>query len=120
MLGLGARSGVPEEELAEAVEAALAAAGRHRGGIAVLATLERRAAEPAIIALARRYGWQLASFPAPALAAVAVPHPSPVAVAAVRTASVAEAAALLAAGPGAALLLPKQVFPRVTIALARG
>ncbi|MET0496243.1 MAG: cobalamin biosynthesis protein [Actinoplanes sp.] len=120
VLGLGARSGVPQEELAEAVDAALAAAGLHPTAIAVLATLDRRAADSAIIALARRYGWQLVDFPATDLAAVAVPNPSPVVAAAVRTAGVAEAAALLAAGPEARLILTKRAYPRVTIAIARG
>jgi cobalt-precorrin 5A hydrolase len=34
------------------------------------------------------------------------------------TASVAEAAALLGAGPGASLILPKMVFARITVAIA--
>ena len=119
VLGLGARSGVPERELAEAVDAALAAAGLHPTGIAVLATLDRRAADSAIIALARRYGWQLVAFPATDLAAVAVPNPSPLVAAAVGSAGVAEAAALLAAGPQARLVLTKRAYPRVTIAIAR-
>jgi cobalamin biosynthesis protein CbiG len=36
------------------------------------------------------------------------------------TPSVAEAAALLAAGPGAVLIVPKCVFARSTVAIARG
>jgi cobalamin biosynthesis protein CbiG len=48
-----------------------------------------------------------------------VPHPAARVAAATGTASVAEAAALLAAGPGAVLVLPKTVFPRTTVAIAR-
>jgi len=40
--------------------------------------------------------------------------------AAAGTGSVAEAAALLGAGPGAVLVLAKTVFPRSTVAIARG
>ena len=119
VLGLGARSGVREKELAEAINAALAAAGLYPDRIAVLATLDRRAAEAGVIAVAGRFGWELVAFPAAELAAVAVPNPSPVVAAAVRTAGVAEAAALLAAGPEARLVLTKRTYPRVTIAVAR-
>ena len=119
MLGLGARAGVPEKELAAAIDAALRHAGRSPAEVAGLATLDRRAVEAGIQAVARSHGWPVRGFPAEALAAVDVPHPSGVVAAVTGTPSVAEAAALLAAGPGAVLILPKQVFARVTVALAR-
>jgi cobalamin biosynthesis protein CbiG len=68
---------------------------------------------------ARVNGWELRGYRAAALAGQAVPHPSGPVAAAVGTASVAEAAALLAAGPGAALVLPKTVHGGVTVAIAR-
>ena len=120
VLGVGARSGVPVEELAAAIDAALRHAGRAPGEVAALATLERRAAEAGVRAVARSHGWPVRGFAAEALAAVDVPHPSGVVAATVGTPSVAEAAALLAAGSGAVLVLPKRVFARVTVALARG
>ncbi|GAA3345872.1 hypothetical protein GCM10020358_54630 [Amorphoplanes nipponensis] len=119
LLGLGARAGVPEEELAAAIDAALRQAGREPAGIAGLATLDRRAAEAGVRAVARRHGWPVTGFPAAALAGVVVPHPSAAVAATAGTPSVAEAAALLAAGPGAVLVLPKRVFPRSTVAIAR-
>lgn len=118
MLGLGARTGVPEGELAAAIEAALRQAGLDTAGIAALATLDRRAGEAGIQAVAQRLGRPVVAFAAAQLAVVSVPHPSATVAAAAGTASVAEAAALLAAGPGAVLILPKTVFNRVTVAIA--
>jgi cobalt-precorrin 5A hydrolase len=119
VLGLGARPGTPETELAAAIDAALRLAGLAPADVAGLATLDRRAAEAGIQAVAQRHGWPVEGFAAEALAGVDVPRPSSTVAAATGTPSVAEAAALLAAGPGAALLLPKHTFPRATIAIAR-
>ncbi len=81
--------------------------------VAGLATVDRKADEPALQALCERHGWRLVCFSAPALAEVPVPHPSRVVQQAMGTASVAEAASLLAAaGPdrtGATLLVTKTV-----------
>ena len=69
----------------------------HAPGPVRLATLEARAAEPALREAAARRGWPLTGHPASDLAAVAVPTPSDRTAAAVGTPSVAEAAALRAA-----------------------
>jgi len=119
LLGLGARAGVPEDELAAAIGAALQYVGLEPAGIAGLATLDRRAAEDGVQAVARRHGWPITGFAASALADVDVPHPSATVTTVTGTPSVAEAAALLAAGPGAVLVLPKRVFSRSTVAIAR-
>lgn len=115
-LGLGARSGA---ELAGPVRAALASAGLVPADVAVLATLDRRAEEDRVLALAGAYGWRVAGFRAAELAACPVPNPGRAAAVAVGTPSVAEAAALLAAGPGARLIMPKRVHGGVTVAAAR-
>ncbi|MEU4222330.1 cobalamin biosynthesis protein [Actinoplanes sp. NPDC026623] len=121
VLGLGARSGVADDELAAAAGAGIAAAGLRPGDVGVLATLDRRAGETGPRAVAARHGWQIVSFTAAELAAVDVPHPSGVVALRSGTPSVAEAAALFAAGPGATLIVPKTVFlPGVTVAIARG
>lgn len=78
--------------------------------VAGLASIDRKADEPALLELARRRQWPLRWFAAAELAAVAVPNPSAVVAAEMGTASVAEAAALLAAGPKAGLLAGKQVL----------
>lgn len=71
-------------------------------------------------AVAARRGWALIAFTAEELAAQPVPHPSAATAARVGTASVAEAAALLAAGPAGELIVPKRVYPCVTVAVSRG
>ncbi|RSM55748.1 cobalamin biosynthesis protein CbiG [Actinoplanes sp. ATCC 53533] len=119
MLGLGARAGVPEAELAAAIDAALRVAGLAAAEIVGLATLDRRAAEAGVRAVAGRFGWPVLAFEAARLAEVEVPNPAATVAAAAGTPSVAEAAALLAAGPGAVLILAKRVFPRSTVAIAR-
>ena len=118
-VGVGARPGAAPAALRAAVDAALAAAGIAGADVAVLATLDRRAAEPGIRGLAAERGWRLVALPAGDLARQDVPHPSPAAARAVGTPSVAEAAALRAAGPGSVLLVPKRITASVTVAVAR-
>jgi len=84
----------------------------------VLATIDRRLDHPAIVAAADDR--PLDAFPASLLGLVDVPEPSEVVDAAVGTPSVAEAAALLAAGPGARLVLGKQRGATATAAVAVG
>jgi cobalt-precorrin 5A hydrolase len=117
-MGIGARSGVRKAELDQAIDLALAAVSRHRAEVAVLATVDRRAAEPGVRALAGANGWELRAFSAAELAIVAVPNPSGAVLTRTGTPSVAEAAALRAAGPEAVLIATKRVFPRVTVAIA--
>ncbi|WP_374223374.1 cobalamin biosynthesis protein [Streptomyces sp. F63] len=138
--GVGARAGVTADEvlalLREALETAgiagaadtagagpaeagpAGAAGRRGPAVAVLATAEAKAGEPGIAGAAARLGVPLVTYPAAELAAVDVPHPSPTVLGATGTPSVAEAAALLAAGPGAVLLVPKSASSRATVAVA--
>lgn len=118
VLGLGARSATPAADVEAGVSAALVQAGVLPAAITVLATLDRRAAEPGPRALAERHGWRIVGYTAEELAAVDVPHPSETVARRSGTASVAEAAALLAAGPGASLVLPKRVVGGITVAMA--
>jgi cobalamin biosynthesis protein CbiG len=117
-VGVGLRPGAPAADLAVVVAAALAAAGVPPPAVATLATLDRRAAEPAVRDLAARHGWPVAAYPAADLDRVPVPADDRTR-RAVGTGSVAEAAALLAAGPGAVLLVPKTTGGAVTVAVAR-
>ncbi|MBW3555816.1 MAG: precorrin-3B C(17)-methyltransferase, partial [Actinobacteria bacterium] len=80
-----------------------------------VATIDRRANEAAILGL----GLPVRSYPPEQLSRVTVPTPSGVVAAAVGTPSVAEAAALLAAGPGAELVVAKQKNAVATVAVAR-
>ncbi len=113
--GVGASTGAPAEEAAGLLAAALAGAGLAPESVGEVATIDRRAADPAVTGL----GLPVRSYPAERLAGQAVPHPSTVVAEAVGTPSVAEAAALAAAGPGGELVVPKQVGRQVTVAIAR-
>ncbi len=115
MAGVGASTGAPPEEASALLEEALAGAGLARESLAEVATIDRRAADPAITSL----GLPVRAYPADRLAAQTVPHPSTVVEQAVGTPSVAEAAALAAAGPGGELVVPKRAGRQVTLAVAR-
>lgn len=117
-LGVGARHGVTADEVLALAEGALAAAGP--GRVVALATVRAKAGEPGIVAAAARLGVPVRAYPAAELAGQRVPHPSVATHAATGTPSVAEAAALLAAGPGGVLVVPKRKSGRVTVAVARG
>ena len=83
-----------------------------------MATIDRRA--DVVRTVAARRGWRLVLFTATELAGREVPHPSAETADRVGTPSVAEAAALLAAGPAAEIIVPKRVYPCVTVAVSRG
>ena len=119
VVGLGARPDTAAPALEAAIRAALAEAGRSPRDVGVLATLDRRAAEEGVRALAAELGWELTGYPAGELAAQRVVSTSETVAAAVGTPSVAEAAALAAAGPGATLVVPKRIVAGVTVAVAR-
>ncbi|MEE1941554.1 precorrin-3B C(17)-methyltransferase [Streptomyces sp. TRM 70361] len=107
-VGVGASRGASADEITELVRRALAEAGLSPRSVAELATVDAKADEPGIAEAARHLGVPVRTYPAAALAAVPVPHPSDAPLAAVGTPSVAEAAALLACGTGAELVVPKR------------
>ncbi len=108
-LGVGCERNTSLSLLERMVDGALAEQGLAAEAVAGLASADRKADEPALLQLAERRGWPLRCFEAEALNAVAVPNPSAVVAAELGTPSVAEAAALLAAGPGAQLRLEKRI-----------
>ena len=113
ILGVGIEPGTPFDHLRAAVDAL----GPHEFG--VVATVDTRAAEPAVLALAA--GRELRVYPVEALDAVDVPNPSALVRRLTGTGSVAEAAAILAAresGVGE-LVIAKRRGAGVTVALAR-
>ncbi|MFI1967554.1 cobalamin biosynthesis protein [Streptomyces cinnamoneus] len=115
-VGVGACRDVAAAEVLALVEHALAEAGG--GAVAALATVDVRADEPGMLAAAARLGVPLTAYAPGVLAAQPVPHPSEAARRALGTPGVAEAAALLAAGPGAVLAVPKRKSAHVTAAVA--
>ncbi len=113
--GVGCSLGSPPGEVGHLLDATLAEAGLARASVATVATIDRRQAHPGITSL----GLPVAAFPAERLAGVAVPTPSETVASAVGTPSVAEAAALLAAGRGASLVVTKHRSVGATVAIAR-
>lgn len=107
VVGVGAGRGVPAAEVLALVRAVLAEAGVPETSVTALATVDRKAGEPGVVAAAVRLGVPLVTYDARTLAAVDVPGPSDAPLAALGTPSVAEAAAL-AAAPGGELLVPKR------------
>lgn len=125
VLGVGCERGISEAALEDGLARFL---DEHRYALAsirTVASLDVKADEEAILALALRHGWETTFFSAAKLSAVAsAPNPSPVVEKCVGTPGVAEPAALLAAG-ATMLLVEKQVVvsprapQRMTFALAR-
>ena len=109
--GLGFRAGATEEDLAAALTLAGCAPE-------LIATLAVKAEARALQAVARRIGVRVIGLPETALAGVATVTRSERVLHRFGTGSVAEAAALVAAGPGARLIRPRLVSGLVTLALA--
>jgi cobalt-precorrin 5A hydrolase/precorrin-3B C17-methyltransferase len=113
-LGMGCERGTSQELIARLVDQELDRLGLAPEAIAGMASIDRKSDEQAFLALAQERGWAQQWMPAATLNAITVPNPSDAVAAEMGTASVAEASALVAAGPGARLLLNK------TIARAQG
>jgi cobalamin biosynthesis protein CbiG len=120
VVGLGCRPGTAADRVRELLDRLLAEHGLTAADVRAYATVDARAGEPGLRAIA---GDGLLAFPADVLATVAVPNPSDVVAAALGSPSVAEAAALHAAtllgGHRARLVGPKLTGPGVTAAVAR-
>jgi len=108
-LGMGCERGTSQELIARLVDQELDRLGLAPEAIAGMASIDRKSDEQAFLALAQVRGWAQQWMPAATLSAIAVPNPSDAVAAEMGTASVAEAAALVAAGPGARLLLDKTI-----------
>jgi cobalt-precorrin 5A hydrolase/cobalt-precorrin 5A hydrolase/precorrin-3B C17-methyltransferase len=114
VVGAGCSLGCSADELGALVAGALAGV---EGTPVVVATIDRRAGEPCVTALAAALRVPVVTFTAEALAGVPVPSPSAVVARHVRTPSVAEAAALLASG--GELVVHKRRSPHATCAVAK-
>jgi len=115
VVGVGSSTGAESDEVIALVVTTLADAGLSADSLDTVATIDRRRHHPAITGL----GLAVTAFTAETLARVAVPNPSDAARRAVGTASVCEAAALLAAGDGADLIVEKRTSKNATVAVAR-
>ncbi|MDJ0628051.1 MAG: precorrin-3B C(17)-methyltransferase [Rhodobacter sp.] len=119
-LGVGCARNCPPEELEGLVMGVLAEAEVAPGALKGLFTLDLKADEPAMNALARKLGLPLRVFSAAELEAEAprLQTPSDVVYAEVGCHGVAEGAALAAAGSAAVLRLAKRKTANATCALA--
>ncbi|MBF0183254.1 MAG: cobalamin biosynthesis protein [Magnetococcales bacterium] len=123
-LGLGCDRHTTLTTLLEALQEAQAALRFSWEQVVALATIERKGDEAGLLQLAERFALPLTLFTAEQLAAVAVANPSAMVQRHVGTPSVSEASALLAAGEGTHLWLPKYRYrgqdgKNVTLAIAR-
>lgn len=115
VVGVGASTDAPADEALGLLHSALAEAELAAESVGLVATIDRRAGDPVVAA----FGRDVMAFTAEELATVVVPNPSATVQAEVGTASVAEAAALLAAGESAQLVIEKVKGPHSTLAVAR-
>ena len=119
VLGAGASRGVTAAEVGDLMDKVLVDAGLSAASVRQVATVDLKEDERGLVEAARERGWEITGFAPADLAVVAVPNPSEAVHTAIGTPSVAEAAALLAAGPGAVLAAHKRKSPRATVAVAR-
>ncbi len=120
VLGVGCARNAPVEELAQLVSDTLASANIAPGAIAAIATLDLKADEPAVNALARSLGVPLRLFTAEELDAMTprLANPSEIVFSEVGTHGVSEAAAL-ATAEGTELAVEKHKSANATCALAK-
>ena len=120
-VGVGCERGVAAEELMALVAGTLERAGLAAASVACLVSLDLKQAEPALHRAAEALGVPARFFDAATLEAERprLANPSPEVFRAVGCHGVAEGAALAAAGPDGALVVPKAKSARATCAVAR-
>ncbi len=118
-IGVGCARNCPPEELASLVRECLTEAGVSAAAVHSVSTIDLKADEPAILALAAELGVPLRLFPAAALEAETgrLANPSEVVFAEVGTHGVAEAAALAQGGADAVLAVTKRKTANATCAV---
>ncbi len=124
-IGVGCERSTSESLIDRALHQALDEAGLAIEAVAGLTTADRKADEPALLALCQNYDWPLRTHTAEDLTVVSVPTPSQAVYLEMGTASVAEAAALLTVGVSGTLRQSKRIHHAndseqgaVTIAIA--
>lgn len=118
-IGIGCNSGTPELEIDAAVRATLKIADLPFGSILNVASIDLKAGEPGLTAFCRNHGFPLITYPAATLNQVPNVGRSEAVFKATGTYAVAEPAAMLAAETDW-LLIEKQKYPNVTVAVAQG
>lgn len=113
-LGVGLSSKAGAADLHDTVALVLAEAGWEWEDVSAIGTVARLRADPRLAGLGR----PVAGFGDSELAAVEVPTPAGPVLSGQGKPAVAEAAALLAAGPGSRIVVPKRAGRYVTVAAA--
>jgi cobalt-precorrin 5A hydrolase len=116
VVGVGCRKGVPAAEVVGAIGQALARAGIAPGNVLVYATTTKKRGEAGLLAAVTDLGGNLVFFDDETLNAEAAPTPSRASL--IGLAGVAEPAAL-AASKQKVLVLAKETYGSVTVAIAR-
>jgi cobalt-precorrin 5A hydrolase len=116
VIGLGCERGTPPAELLDLIVSVVT----HPENIAFVATLDVRAEEPAMHAVARHFAVPLVTFPAHRLEAETprLANPSTLVFSHTGCHGVAEAAALAQAGAGGRLIVEKTKSAHATVAIA--
>lgn len=117
-LGAGCRREADVEGVCAGVLGAVAEAGYSPKSVQVLASVDAKAEEPALLELSKRLGVEFVTYSGDKLKEVEVPNPSARVALAVGTQSVCEASALVAAGSGGRLIMEKKSQGIWTAALA--
>ena len=120
-VGIGCERGTEAEEVAVLLNQVLGSAGLSSLSLACLASIDAKMDEPALRAVAGRFGLPLRFFDAVRLERETprLANPSDAVFRAVGCHGVAEAAALACAGPGSKLIVAKTKSARATCAIAR-
>ena len=123
-LGIGCNRATPKEEIAAAVETTLEEYGLSPLSVFRVASVDRKADEAGLKAFAEERTIPFVTYPADALNTVSetragLSPDSEYAMKHLGVKGVAEPAALLGAGEGAHLVIPKQKIGNVTVAVAR-
>jgi cobalamin biosynthesis protein CbiG len=121
VLGLGCERGTDAAEVLALARQALELAGIGPADVSTVASIDSRAEEPAILAVAQAFGVPSSFFPAIRLEEETprIRNPSAIVFARVGCHGVAESAALAAAGPVSELVVPKIKSAHATAAVAR-
>ncbi len=109
-MGIGCERGTSLSLIERSVKVLLNKAGLAFESIAGISSIDLKSDESALISLSQVHDWPMRFFRPEMLASVKVPNPSKIVESAMGTSSVAEAAALVAAGEGASLLVEKTIF----------
>lgn len=116
VVGMGCNRGTSSAALGQLLRESLASTGLALASVAALTSVDAKADEPGLLALAKELGVPPIVFSAETLAAQDVPNPSAAPLAAVGTPSVAEASVL---AYGADLIVEKRRTPEATCAIGR-